>query len=119
MRVFQEVKTIKRTSIRMPRKMLFSVDESMVLNGYNQKEKSKWISNAILNLEKMPAYSMYIEQCVIDADLDEKADVTLTTKAQESLDKMMLGVNLSIKNSDKQSRVIRAAIIQYLIKDLS
>ncbi len=120
MKVFSQPRTKKRTTCYMPSGMILSIRESMELNGYNLKEQSKWISDAVLNLEKLDNYFEFIEQGTIDAVFDKTPDVTLSIKASIALDNMLKVVseNTAI-TKDIQSQIIRTAVVHFLAKDMS
>lgn len=107
-----------RTSLRLPEIVLDKISISMGNNGYGLRSRSKWICEAVRDLVQQDGYWDLIaeefmdnkENEVILVTMDEETNSSLSKAAQDYIENFQADVI-------DQSVILRAAIIQRLIKE--
>ncbi len=116
---YPPVPSSKRTSVRVQSKMFSDIEKSMILNGYHFRERSKWISDALIRLEKTDDYVSLVRQEYMSSG-GEAIPIVIGVKAMQSLEKMIEATSEVLpKNNDLQSKILRTSIIQFLLEDTS
>ena len=106
-----------RVSYFLPDLLLNDVKEQMISQGYDLKSKSKWISEAVQDLL---CSNNYIDLVNLNEQMQgfEKLDyLTIDRKIKGNIDKAIIEirkVHPSIEGV--QSKIIRTAIVQRLLK---
>ena len=104
----------KALSIKLPIDMFRDMDACV--KATDMKNRSKWVSSAIIRLEKMSNYCDLISDCWSDLGNYKQTRFILTAEATKSL----LNINKTLKacvNPTKEwlSLIVRTAIIQFII----
>ncbi|MBV1929680.1 MAG: ribbon-helix-helix domain-containing protein [Gammaproteobacteria bacterium] len=108
----------KRVSIRMPKKMLTDFNEALDKEGYSTKKKSLWVNEALRTLFSK---SNFLE--IAGEEWNEKGDsnqINLTIEL-DNVSQLKKAINdyrreFNSERTDLQSKFIRSAIIQRVIK---
>ncbi len=117
--IFSPILSPRRTSLRSQPGMFSDIDSSMILNGYNKRERSKWISDAIVSLSKNDDFIFLVKQEFME-NSGESTPIIIGSNAASLLDKMIQKASCElVKTHDLQSKILRTAIIQFLMKDVS
>ena len=86
-------------------------------SGYSKRDRSKWISESVLNLEGMDRYWELVAEVFMDEGGNEVIPTTLSKGTirviQQIIDRCKSNINLAVDQSD----VIRAAIVCRLVKE--
>lgn len=114
----QKISSKKRISLRLPVQMLNELNNCMEAVGKNKKERSHYISQAIIELEATGHFEGLVaenwlergDNCSIQISLNQEAELALNTiekvcnKKQES-------------KTDLISAIVRTAIIQKILSE--
>ena len=119
--------TVKRTSIRIPNPMLEKINHAMAQNGWNKKQRSKWVNHCVDEFYNMEGtVELVLEECLHKGDnlnipliLEEK-----TINILSRLEKSVLNYepqnweiqDRSLRAGDVQSRIIRSAVATKLAR---
>jgi len=105
----------KRLNVRVPINMVPEIEKKMKKVGLNTKQRSSWISEAIVSLEKQESYTVYISEEWIIPGQNVLLQVSLDIEAQKALENMIATAKKELFSEDLQSSIIRTAILQKLI----
>ncbi|MFT6908958.1 MAG: hypothetical protein ACJAS1_005665 [Oleiphilaceae bacterium] len=108
--------TVRRLSVRVPKQMLLRIDEQVKAEGYNKKERSRWIENVIIELVAMPNFSDLVVEEFITSGTTTPMPLALSGSTIALLDQAKETVLLCTQSKTDRSALIRTAIIQHLLK---
>jgi hypothetical protein len=111
----KEERVKRRLNVRVPEKMVQEIEAKMKEDGFNSKQRSEWISRAILDLEKIESFSTFISEEWIVPGKNILLQVSIDSEANYALEKIVLISKKELNSDDLQSSVIRTAILQKLI----
>jgi len=104
-----------KTSLRIPVNMLNRLHEEMATTGYNKKQRSTWIDEAITMLLQRPDYPNLVAEEFIVPGSTEAIPVSLNENSAEILSQALESVEQIEKIKKDRSAIIRTAIIQRLL----
>ena len=109
----------KRTSVWLPKNMYRDIISILLQTGKSTRDFSSWISNSVINLEKDNNYQDIVVEELLDRGGNISKPISLSVAANEALHIIK---NTIIKkhfsfNADINSKIIRTAITQQLIKE--
>jgi metal-responsive CopG/Arc/MetJ family transcriptional regulator len=108
----------RRISIRMPKGMLEDIDFVLQKTNQSLRNRSKWISIAIINMSTTSNFDYMVSEEWLSPGNNESVQVTLTPEAELALSKMQeILINKENINSELISSIVRASIIQHIIKE--
>jgi len=108
----------KRTSVRMPKQMYTDILVVLSKQGLSSRGLSKWVSGAIVELESSPSYCDEVNEEWLDQGDSVSRPITLTPDAADALTRINAKYRcLKQANPEINSKIIRTAITQMLIKD--
>ncbi len=111
----KEEKVKRRLNVRVPEKMVQEIEVKMREDGFHSKQRSEWISQAILDLSKMESFTTFISEEWIVPGKNILLQVSVDSEAQDALEKIVSVSREELNSDDLQSSVIRTAILQKLI----
>lgn len=106
---------MSHTSLRVPARMLTNMEEKMKEGGYNKKQRSIWIAEAIQALLANPDHGNLIAEEFISAGSNKQIPVSLPEKLARRIDRTIEIVNERENINKDKSALIRTAIIQRMI----
>ncbi|MDC8832991.1 hypothetical protein [Alteromonas gilva] len=110
-----KTQTKVRSTVRVPSGMLRKISDDMQKRGYNKKQQSKWIEDALSELLELPQYTDLIAEEFISAGTTTSINVTLTSEIDMQIQKTISEVMQNEQVEKDKSAVIRVAIIQKLL----
>tara|TARA_B100002049_G_C16010486_1_gene345564 strand:+ start:197 stop:586 length:390 start_codon:yes stop_codon:yes gene_type:complete len=104
-----------RSTVRIPSGMLPKITEDMLNLGYNKKQQSKWIEDALSELLDTPEYTDLIAEEFISPGTTAPINLTLSSETDDKIQHAVSQVLLKENVEKDKSAVIRVAIIQRLL----
>jgi hypothetical protein len=105
-----------RIAVRIPKGMVNDIQDTMNKQGLSYRFRSKWISFAIVWLERIPQFWDSVAEEWIEAGGNELVSIVLNEVTRSALDREMEIVRERFPGIDDiQSKVVRTAIMQLLI----
>lgn len=107
-------KEIKKTriSVRLPKKMLSELDDKLASDGFNKKQRSTWVSDAICRLSTKPLFNDYVLENWMDNGNNISTQFTLTQEACNKLEFIRETLTAEdLANTELKSAVVRTSII--------
>lgn len=108
-------KTSVKTSLRVPVNMLKRLHDEMAETGYNKKQRSTWIDQAVTMLLNRPDYPNLVAEEFIVPGSTESIPVSLSENSAEKLNDALNNVARTEEIKKDRSAIIRTAIIQRLL----
>lgn len=106
-----------RTSLRVPVAMLKSMNQNMEASGFNRKQRSLWMQDAIKDLLARPDYTNLVAEEFITPGSTESIPVSLSDELTEAIAVAVAQVE-TVENIRKdRSCLIRTAITQRLMAE--
>jgi len=112
---------VKRTTVRVPNQMLEKINNAMALDGWNKKQRSKWVNHYITEFYNLDG----AEELVLEECLHKGNNVNIPLIIEENTIKLLSRIETAVLNyeqedweiqdrslraGDVQSRIIRSAI---------
>lgn len=111
-------KVKKRISLRIPCQMKDEIIKEMKTQDIPEKRRSKWISEAIVELSKKAHFTADVLEEWIESGQNTPTQITLEADAEEALQGMLIMLKeAQVTKPDMQSAIIRTAIIQRFISN--
>tara|TARA_R110000868_G_scaffold395419_1_gene667073 strand:- start:905 stop:1291 length:387 start_codon:yes stop_codon:yes gene_type:complete len=106
----------RRSTVRLPTAMIPRIALDMEKSGFNKKQQSKWLNQALNELFNIPDYTDLIAEEFISAGTTKPITISLPIVTEKKIIDATKAV-LDIEKIEKdKSAVIRVAIIQRLLK---
>ena len=105
-----------KVSFVLPGMLQKDLKEKMVLDGYDFKGKSKWVSEAINSLLEMHTFPDLVKLNDEMSGFEKLESVVLAKELKKRLDEAVLKVRIQYPTIEGvQSRILRTAIVQRLL----
>lgn len=106
----------RRSTVRIPIAMLPRIAVDMEKSGFNKKQQSKWLNQALNELFAIPDYTDLIAEEFITAGTTKSVSITLPVDTEQNVTDAIKAVSKIEKIEKDKSAVIRVAIIQRLLR---
>ena len=108
--------TKKRINVILPKNAVKEIRESMFLESYGLREKSKWISEAIEDFLELKEYKELVEMAELVDELAKTETIHITPELEDKLDLAVIAVRRECPTLDGvKSLIVRASIVRRLI----
>lgn len=106
----------KRICVRMPSGMVDDVYNAMRKAHLSSRYRSRWISNAIIALQKKPEYISSVQEEWIVPGNNQIVQISLDSEAENALISMAEQIkNLNKEHPEIHSSIVRTSIIHALL----
>jgi metal-responsive CopG/Arc/MetJ family transcriptional regulator len=107
------------TSIKLPKKLHYKLQQRVISDGYGMRGKSIWIIEAIESLLQLPDYPELVD---IADDMDEQLTEMVSIRLPESLVNTLEKAIIQVRRhypamEGVKSNAIRASIMQRLLRE--
>lgn len=108
----------KRISLRIPKSMHADIISTVLKTGKSTRDFSAWVSEAIINLSNDPNYHEIVIEELLDRGDNISRPISLSPAASKKLTEMKENIMKKYNfSSDINSKIIRTAVTQQLIKE--
>jgi len=110
--------TPTRFSLAVPKPLTVELNKKLLDEGYGQRERSRWICEAIETLIETPAYEELVAEDYIRRGHNTSMNVTLSNDTYRRLTQAVIYVEKNTGLSDVTTKLIRTAIMQRLLSPI-
>ena len=105
-----------KISFVIPESLQKDLKKRIVLDGYNLKEKSQWVVEAVEQLFKIDSYIDLVKVNDVMHGFEKFESVLVDRKLKAQLDESVINIRRKYPEIDGvQSRIMRTAILQRLL----
>lgn len=106
------------TSVKLQKKLHFTLQQCVVAEGYGMHGKSKWIIESIESLLEFEDFPSLVEIADVMENLDEVVSIRLPESLMTRMENAVITVRKQYPLIEGvKSNLIRASIIQRLLRD--
>ena len=110
-------KDLVQVSIRVPEKMLREIGKLLEKGGYNRKQRSLWVREALMALLARPDYASLVAEEFITPGTTQQIPLSFSSEQLASIQKAIKIVDSEEGVETDRSAILRTAIIQRMLAD--
>ena len=106
-----------QVSIRVPTRMLEEISKLLDKSGYNRKQRSLWVREALVSLLSRPDYANLVAEEFITPGTTQQIPLSFTRKQLDAAEEAIVNVASEEGVKTDRSAIVRTAIIQRILAE--